>query len=73
MISASKSLVAIPSSRPLSQIHHFDWLKHSRIGCPHCKSSYVMAVRRTWLEKLVRYQNKKFWCQDCGEKFWKKD
>jgi uncharacterized protein with PIN domain len=72
MISASKSLVVIPSSRPFSQIHQFDWLKQSRIGCPSCRSNYVMAVRRTWLEKLVKRQGK-FWCQDCGEKFWQKD
>lgn len=72
MLSTSKALVVTSPPRPFSQKHQFDWLKQSRMGCPSCRSAYVMAVRRTWYEKLITRQHK-FWCQDCGEKFWKKD
>lgn len=72
MINTSKALTVVPSAHPFSRLHHYDWLKHSRLGCPSCRSGYVMAVRRNWVEKLLTRQHK-YWCQDCGTKFWQKD
>lgn len=72
-------MLRIPSSengnkrRAKEHLHKRDWLKESRIDCPKCQSSHVMAVRRTWYQKLVTPQQKKFWCQDCGKVFWRKD
>lgn len=58
--------------RSESHLHKHDWLKESRLDCPKCHSSHVMAVRRHWYQKLLTRQ-KKFWCQDCGKVFWNND
>ena len=68
MLNKSHSSLA----KPQATMKSYDWLKESRISCPSCRGSYVMPVKRSWYQKIATRQ-KKFWCQDCGTFFWRKD